>query len=146
MSGTGAFDGPPSAVAAAAITEEQREHVAQTLSVHYANDRLSLDALDERMERVYASRTVSELLTLLADLPALSSPGQNPSRSVLVAPDEMVPPRGIAMAFMGGFERKGRWVMPRVFKAVAVMGGGVIDLREARLASGVTELEIYCFI
>ena len=144
MTAAGTPDRPPRAAVAPAVTEEQREHVAQALSMHYANDRLSLDALDDRMERVYSSRSVDELLALLSDLPALSTAGLGPSRAELVAPDSMVPPRGIAIAFMAGFERRGRWVMPRVFKAIAVMGGGVIDLREARLAAGVTDLEIYC--
>ena len=146
MTGAGAPDVPPSSAVGATVTEEQREHVAQTLSIHYANDRLSLDALDARMEQVYAARSVSDLLALLADLPALTSPGQDSSHGAVVAPEDLVPPRGVAMAFMGGFERKGRWVMPRHFKAVAMMGGGVIDLREARLSPGVTELEVFCFM
>jgi hypothetical protein len=35
---------------------------------------------------------------------------------------------------MGGFSRKGDWVVPKQFTAVAIMGGGEIDLREARFA------------
>ena len=35
---------------------------------------------------------------------------------------------------MGGFSRRGTWVAPRAFTAVAFWGGGEIDLREARFA------------
>jgi hypothetical protein len=35
---------------------------------------------------------------------------------------------------MGGFSRKGNWVMPKAFTAVTCMGGGTIDLREASFA------------
>ena len=146
MSGSGASERPRGTVVGPAVTEEQREAVAQLLAVHYANDRLSLDTLDERMERVYSADTVDALRLLLADLPAFPTGAADSGRSAIVAPEEMVPPRGIAMAFMGGFERKGSWVLPRHFKAVAVMGGGTIDLREARFGAGVTELELICFM
>jgi hypothetical protein len=33
---------------------------------------------------------------------------------------------------MGGFTRKGDWVVPKDFTAFALMGGGEIDMREAR--------------
>ncbi|MBI2797380.1 MAG: DUF1707 and DUF2154 domain-containing protein [Gemmatimonadetes bacterium] len=137
---------PLDAAARGGVTEAHREAVAQMLSVHYAQDRLSLDALDERMEQVYAAGTIEELRALIADLPAFPVTGADGARPLVVGREELVPRRGVAMAFMGGFERKGSWVIPRVFKAVAVMGGGVIDLREARFAAGVTELDILCFM
>jgi len=37
---------------------------------------------------------------------------------------------------MGGFNRAGHWVAPRNFTALALMGGGQIDLRDARFAEG----------
>ena len=59
-----------------------------------------------------------------------------------LAPPAVVPERGIVMAFMGGVARKGSWMVPRHFKVVAVMGGAEIDLRDARFAPGVTEIEV----
>ncbi len=38
------------------------------------------------------------------------------------------------MAILGGFTRKGDWVVPKEFTAFMLMGGGEIDLREARFA------------
>ncbi len=35
------------------------------------------------------------------------------------------------VAIMSGFERKGRWTMPKRFNSFAFWGGGTIDLREA---------------
>jgi hypothetical protein len=47
----------------------------------------------------------------------------------------------VAIAVMGGFARKGPWVAPGKFTAFALMGGGSIDLREARFSEPV--LTIY---
>ena len=44
---------------------------------------------------------------------------------------------------MGGFERKGQWIVPRHLRLMAVMGGGELDLRDAKLSSGVAEIEIF---
>ena len=37
-----------------------------------------------------------------------------------------------AVAILGGFSRKGDWVVPRTFNAFMFMGGGEIDMRDAR--------------
>src|SRR5262249_8590192 len=39
-----------------------------------------------------------------------------------------------AVAIMGGFSRKGDWVVPKEFTAFMFMGGGEIDMRNARFA------------
>jgi len=49
----------------------------------------------------------------------------------------------MGVAVMGGFGRKGTWTVPRAFTAVALMGGGEIDLREARFEG--REIVIRCF-
>ena len=41
---------------------------------------------------------------------------------------------------MGGFSRKGAWVVPANFTAVAIMAGGELDLREARFAERVVRI------
>lgn len=43
---------------------------------------------------------------------------------------------------MSGFQRKGRWTVPRRLNCVAFWGGGEIDLREADFSAG--EVEITC--
>lgn len=47
-----------------------------------------------------------------------------------------------AVAVMSGFERKGRWVVPRRMNCVAFWGGGELDLRQADFSAG--EVEINC--
>lgn len=48
------------------------------------------------------------------------------------------------LAFLGGFQRKGRWTVGRRFTAACLMGGGEIDLREANFAG--PEVVITCWV
>lgn len=128
------------------LQESQREGVVHILSQAFAADRITMDQLDERLAAVYRARSVAELQLLLADPsdPSISLSQQVAPR--FTAAPEVVPSRGVAMAFMGGFERKGQWVMPRHMKVTAIMGGGEFDLREARLSPGITELEVFALM
>jgi hypothetical protein len=65
----------PSWLAAAA----DRERAAAVLRAGFAEGRLTADELDERLARVYASRTYGELWTLTADLPAGPMPVPYPA-------------------------------------------------------------------
>jgi hypothetical protein len=60
----------------------------------------------------------------------------------MLAPAAMVPNRGVVIAFMGGAERKGGWLVPRELKVWAILGGVTIDLRDAKFAPGVTEIDV----
>ena len=60
-------------------SDAEREHHAELLREHAAQGRLTVDELDERLDRVYAARTLGELTPVVADLPALS-PRERPAR------------------------------------------------------------------
>ena len=70
---------------------------------------------------------------LTRDLPSAVKP---------VAPAEIADPDRFGgeptssggFALLGGFERKGGWVVPGSFTAFAMLGGGDIDLRQAKFA------------
>jgi hypothetical protein len=51
-------------------SDAEREHHAELLREHAAQGRLTVDELDERLDRVYAARTHAELAPVVADLPA----------------------------------------------------------------------------
>ncbi len=118
-------------------SDADRERVADILRQAAGDGRLTMEELDERLDAVYAAKTYAELEPITSDLPASGTPG---------APAPAAPPAGGparfggeptshgAVAIMGGFSRKGDWVAPKDFTAVAIMGGGEIDLREARFA------------
>jgi hypothetical protein len=123
----------------------ERERVVQTLSTHFAHDRLSMTEFEHRLERAYNLTAVDELRSLVADLPAISTQAGTHEGSLApsLVPSSEVPPRGALFTVMGGHERTGSWIVPRQLKVVVVMGGAEIDLREARFGAGVTEIEIF---
>jgi Domain of unknown function (DUF1707)/Cell wall-active antibiotics response 4TMS YvqF len=122
----------------------ERERVVQVLSTHFANDRLSMEEFEDRLERAYKAVSSAQLAAVLADLPAADgSSAALSDASSLLAPTADVPARGVVIAVLSGNSRKGSWLVPRHLKVFAVMGGAQLDLREARFAPGVTEIEAY---
>ena len=124
--------------------EQTRERVVEALSEHFARDNLSLDELETRLARVYASTTAAEVDALVADLPALAV-----GAPVQVTPDEYAPTpklRERLIAIMSGIVRRGLWKVPRRLRVVAVMGGVDLDLRQAELPPGVTEIRAFIFM
>ena len=122
-----------------------REDVIQALGIHFANNDISVEMLEQRLTLAFQSETRDQLFDLLADLPAL--PGYaRPGTALPAAPlvtHEQVPERGVIGAFMGGADRSGSWLVPRQLKVMAVLGGVNLDLRQARFAPGVTEIDVF---
>ncbi|RBQ22091.1 hypothetical protein DP939_05395 [Spongiactinospora rosea] len=50
-------------------SDSDRDRIAGMLREHYAQGRLSVEEFDERLERLYASKTYGELQVITADLP-----------------------------------------------------------------------------
>jgi len=123
---------------------EVRERVVEALSEHFARDHLTLDDLETRMGRVYSSATPQEVESLLDGLPALTVGAPLPA----VADPNEPPPRlrERLVAIFSGIVRRGLWRIPRNLRVVAVMGGVQLDLREAELPPGVTEIRAFVFM
>jgi hypothetical protein len=122
----------------AASFDAARERAVERLSIHYARDQLTLDELESRLERAYAARTAEALDAVLSELPALSPTGA--ANSAALAPK--TPRRRTYLAVISGVVRRGTWVVPKRITAVALMGSVELDLREAKLDSGVTEIGV----
>lgn len=61
------------------VSDAEREAVAAQLREHYAQGRLSLDELNERLDRAFASRTRADLEAVTTDLPYAPPRGVLPS-------------------------------------------------------------------
>lgn len=109
-------------------SDADRERVAEVLRTAASEGRLHLDELDERLAAVYAARTYAELEPVTHDLPTAG--GTPAAARPMAGGGRATSTSGIAI--MGGFERKSRWTVGRRFFGLALMGGGEIDLREAR--------------
>ncbi|HEX3516153.1 MAG TPA: DUF1707 domain-containing protein [Trebonia sp.] len=122
-------------------SDADRESVANVLREAAGDGRLTMDELDERLDAVYAAKTYAELEPITHDLPdAGAAPAPAPSRAAPRDPARFggEPTSSGAVAILGGFTRKGDWVVPKEFTAFMFMGGGEIDLRDARF----TEREV----
>lgn len=126
--------------------ETAREETIRVLGVHFGNDDLDVDELDRRLALAVRAGSRAELADLVAGLPALgplSAPAIYRDTTTQVAVSNDGPERGVIGAFMGGSVRKGRWFLPRLTKVMAVAGGVDLDLRNATLHPGVSEIEIF---
>jgi hypothetical protein len=128
-------------------SDADREHVANVLREAAADGRLTMEELDERLDAVYAAKTYAELEPITRDLPQTvggAAPAQAPARDPQRFGGE--PTSHGAFAILGGFSRKGDWVVPEEFTAFAFMGGGEIDLREARYAGPTATIHAVTFM
>lgn len=153
--------------------EVTRERVVQALCAHYAQDRLTMEELESRLERAQKAVGEPQLAALVVDLPALAEiphglPSALPVPAPLTAPPSLraTPSSSALMSsnaydgpmvrddlpredtqrmftMMGGAERKGAWVPAHEIDCTAIWAGIVLDFREALLPTGVTNVNIF---
>jgi len=129
-----------------------REQKISELSAHFANDDLSLEDLERRIERVYKAASVVELDMITSDLrpdAALVDPrASSSSRKLSAQPSPSIPStfeiaKSRMLAIMGSTRRVGRWAVPRDLEILAVMSDTKIDLTSAALpVGGVVTIEL----
>ncbi|MFD7470349.1 DUF1707 SHOCT-like domain-containing protein [Streptomyces tendae] len=132
-------------------SDADRERVAEVLRDALAEGRLDMTEFEERLDATYKARTYGELAPITRDLP-VGGVAAAPRVSMTKEPERSGGWAGRitggegsstwAVAVMSGFQRKGRWTVPRRFNSFAFWGGGEIDLREADFAAG--EVVINC--
>ena len=126
--------------------EQTRESVIVQLTEHFAVDNLSIEALEERLDRAHQATSLEDLRSLVSDLPVVA-PGATaapaPRTYVSPATGAAISERQIIVGIMGGAEKKGVWTPARQTFVVALMGAVELDMREARFAPGVTEVVVF---
>src|SRR5688572_25441376 len=108
-------------------SDADRERVAAVLRQAASEGRIELAELDERLAAVYAARTYADLEPITHDLPAEGETPELPlptpvirHRTETVERSDGVPASSGGFALLSGFERKGRWIVPRVFRSFAL--------------------------
>lgn len=129
-----------------------REQKINELSTHFANDDLSLDDLERRIERVYKASSIADLELITADLQpsaALVDPRGRargdiaPLHESPGVPANIEVPRSRLLAFMSSTRRVGRWAVPRDLRLIALMSDSKLDLTSAALpVGGVVNIEV----
>jgi len=129
---------------------EIRRVTIDALCEHFANDAMTVEEFESRVDRAHAATRVEALKELLRDLPGGAVPVVASPPSALESPRSYSVDatgsggeRSFAVAVLGGTRRVGRWAPARHNYAVSVMGGVELDFREAMMPLGVTELHVY---
>jgi len=111
------------------ISDEERQQVADVLRQAAGEGRIDADELENRLEATFTAKTYGDLVPITADLPADSTrplPVRRPADHVVAAPAYHS-----SFAMMSTTRRRGRWQVGAQHKAFGLMGGVVLDLREA---------------
>jgi Domain of unknown function (DUF1707)/Cell wall-active antibiotics response 4TMS YvqF len=124
------------------VSDSDREQAADVLREAAGHGRISMDELDERLELAYAAKTYADLAAVSRDLPGpAQAPG--PVQPAMAGRIGGTPRSKFSVAILSGARRKGRWVVPRSYVGVAVMGGIELDLREAQFSEPEVTIHAY---
>ncbi len=131
-----AKDAPSAEVASVRASDADRDRVAEILREALAEGRLDTAEHSDRLDGVYAAKTLGELEPLVRDLPqGQSHPPAAHRPAPAYAPeapgDAAGGPTDNLVAIFSGSTRKGRYRAPRKINAFACFGGIEIDLTEA---------------
>lgn len=129
-------------------SDADRERVANLLHQAVGEGRLTIDELDERLQGVYQAKTLGDLVPFTADLPVAAT-ATTPVPVAGPAPVQRIggtPSGNTSFAMLSGFDRSGAWVVPRYYSAIAVLGGGELDLTQAKFAEGEATIQVFALL
>lgn len=124
--------GQPDSSMQAANTD--RIQAAHLLTDAVAQGRLDPVEYEHRLARAYAAQTYDQLSELSADLPGIANTRRGACKPL---------PSTVLLAIMSGFQRRGRWNVPRKLTTLTLFGGGVVDLRYADFTSPDVSIHAY---
>jgi Domain of unknown function (DUF1707)/Cell wall-active antibiotics response 4TMS YvqF len=109
-------------------SDADRDRTVEALAAASAEGRLSLEEYSQRSEAALTARTVGELASLTADLPA------PPHSDAAAVPVEIT-------AVLGNESRKGPWVVPAHLVVRSVLGDCHLEMQHAVIGQHVTTIE-----
>jgi hypothetical protein len=128
-----------------ALLGEARDLAIARLSEAFAHDVIDVHEFEARVTRAHAASTAVEVERTVADLPGSELPVAWRAAPVQVAAAPAGEVERIT-AMLGGLERHGTWALPRRLEVLALMGGVVLDFRDAVFSAGVTEVHVNAVI
>ncbi|MFE6909771.1 DUF1707 SHOCT-like domain-containing protein [Streptomyces erythrochromogenes] len=135
---------PAPGPAALRASDADRDRIAQILGDAVAEGRLTAEEHSERLDTLYAVKTVGELEQLVRDLPAPG--GAHTPAAPSYAGAAGGPAAETIVAVCSSASRKGRWRPGAHTRAVSVMGDITIDLTQAVFEQQVTEINVTCVL
>jgi hypothetical protein len=126
---------------------DAREQAIAVLSEAFAHDVIGLDEFERRLTLVHRADAPSDIARTTADLAQSDAEEAHAASVVAVHPAVPIPvgnePAAQSiLAVFGGVQRTGSFTVPRHLQVSAILGGVVLDLRQASLLTGVTEIHV----
>lgn len=138
---------PP--VAELRASDADRDRIAHLLADALAEGRLTAEEHSERLDTLYAVKTVGELDVLVRDLPAAHAAAWTPG-AASPPPVAVAGPGGgeveTVLAVCSSVSRKGRWRPGALIRVVSVLGDVSLDLTQAVFEQRVTEINVNCVL
>ncbi|HTR77933.1 MAG TPA: DUF1707 domain-containing protein [Gemmatimonadaceae bacterium] len=128
---------PGDSAAAVPVAQAARERVVELLTRHFAEDALSVEELESRLERAYRATTSAQLDALVADLPVPTPPDAS---TTAVAQVQRI------SGVLSGQEQRITGVVPRRLELRGRLGYVEMDLEEATFEPGITEIDVRAFM
>lgn len=125
--------------------EQRRERVVEILCQYVSDDTLTLEEFERRVDLVHRAKSQTELEAIVADLPTARMPAPRRAEDTAAPAIAERAERQTIAAILGGADRSGEWIPARRNSVFTIMGGAVLDFREARLGPGITEVSIFTF-
>lgn len=136
------------------VSDADRHRVSEFLRAAAGDGRITIEELEERLDRLYAAKTYSELADLTADLPNSEQPlvpirraareRRTPEQPAAQLVGGTPSGASTSIAVFGSSRRGGRWVVPTIYQAFALYGGVELDLREASFEGTETTIFASC--
>ncbi|MCG5217550.1 DUF1707 SHOCT-like domain-containing protein [Streptosporangium sp. KLBMP 9127] len=121
-------------------SDSNREQVAGLLGEALSTGQLSHDEYSERLDSLYAAKTLGELEVITRDLQL--EPRSAPS-AVPYEPTRDGADTDHLLAVFSGSSRKGRWRVRRRIRGLAMFGGLELDLTDAVFESREVEITVF---
>lgn len=123
--------------------KDSRERAIARLSDAFARDVLDVEEFERRLTLAHRASSISEIEQTVADLAsALAPPARSPAPALAIRAPATATSSNVVMAIFGGVERRGSWSPPNRLTVTAVMGGILLDFRDAVFLPGVTEIHV----
>lgn len=119
------------------VSSQEIDEAIHQLQTAFGDGRLDEQEFDDRMSKAIQVKTKGELFALLDDL--VSEPKSSSIRFPSFGARRL--DHG-ALAVFSGIEKKGHFVLPKSYQVTAIMGGCLLDLRDATLESSTTDIQI----
>jgi len=122
---------------------QARDKAIERLSAHFARDDISLEELEQRIERAYHATTMAELESLTSDLAIVAEPAR-PARASRGSPNlpALHTDHDRVVAIMSETKRRGVWAVPQELDVFALMSDTTLDLTQATIPAGVVDIHI----